>query len=85
MLKRESFAQADLAYNHLSLSSDLHWPIKFQDFCSRPIPPTYTRASTEQITDLHSQRDSAVSRICEQTKTEVWARKFISFDSRNIL
>ena len=42
------------------------------------------RQSTEQKTDVHSQRDSAVSCICEQTKEVGWARKFISLDSRKM-
>ena len=82
MLKQESLAQTNLVYNRPSLSRDLHWRIKSQGFCDRTINSPYTYAPKYRTkTALHSQRDSAVSRICEQTKEVVWARKFVLFDS----
>ena len=42
---------------------------------------TYTCRSTKQKTNLHSQRDSTVSRICEQMKEVVRIRESVAFDS----
>ena len=82
MLKQESLAQTNLVYNRPSLSRDLHWRIKFQGFCDQTANSPYIYALKYRTkTALHSQRDSAVSRICEQTKEAVWARKFVLFDS----
>ena len=41
MLKRKSFVQTNLVYNRSSLWCDLHWPIKFQDFCDRTMNSPY--------------------------------------------
>ena len=57
------------------------WPIKFQIFCNRTINSRYIHALRHQTkTSLHSQRDIAVSRICEQMEEVAWARKLVSFE-----
>ena len=78
--KRESFVQTNLIHSHPSFSRHLYCPIKFQIFCDRTIISPYIYTPKHQ-TILYSQRDVAVSRICEQVEEVVWARKFVSFDS----
>ena len=71
------YAQTNLIYQRPLFSRDLYWPIKFQIFCDRTINSPYIYAPKHQTKiNLHSRRDSLLSRICKKMK---WCEPEIRF------